>query len=110
MSSEKRARVLTPDDITAIGEAFDERVIRLLESIGYDVTTPASRASIREDHTFLRDFRVGSGKVKLGALTSLAGAALVGMGVLLWHTVSASTPKERPTMSLGSPSGFDRGQ
>ncbi len=82
---ERRNQVLTPDDIAAIGETFDQRVIRLFESIGYDITSPAARAGIREDHSWVRDFRTGSERVKLGALIAAVGSIGSGLAWLAWH-------------------------
>lgn len=81
----RRARVLTPDDITAIGETFDQRLIRWFESIGYDVSTPDARAGIREDHTWIRDFRIGTGKVKTGGMVALVTSAISGFVWLVFH-------------------------
>lgn len=81
----ERPKILTPDDIAAVAEAsrdaFKNEVTRLFESIGYDVTTPDARASIREDHVWVRDFRHGAAKVKTGV--TIAGISSVVSG-LLW--------------------------
>lgn len=70
---ERRKSVLLDSDLDRIGEAFDRRLTSFCEKIGYDVTTPESRAAIRDDHSFVRNFRKRAGWI----ITTIVGAAIV---------------------------------
>jgi hypothetical protein len=60
MAEERRKSLLTESDFDKIGEQFDQRQTKILELIGYDVTTPESRDAIRTDHKFVRYLRKGT--------------------------------------------------
>lgn len=87
---DQRKNVLTDDDFVKIGDAFDERMSTLFETIGYDVGSPQERANIREDHVWIRSIRVGTEKLKTGAVLSLVGSAAVALLYALWVGVKAS--------------------
>lgn len=67
---------LTEADFERIGRVFDKRVHTLFETIGYDVTTPESRARIRDDHTFIRRIRRASGLILTGLFTAIGSGVL----------------------------------
>lgn len=80
---EQRRSILSEGDLDAIGRAFDDRMNSMFEIIGYDISTPESRAEINKDHQMVRDAR----KAKALILSSFfigVGAAIasfLGIGV-----------------------------
>ncbi len=68
---ERRSGILTDDDIERLSVVLDHRISTFFENIGYDVSTPKSRAEIRDDHGFVRDWRKGAARAKLGALIAV---------------------------------------
>ena len=81
---DQRKRVLTNEDVAKIGDAFDERMSSLFETIGYNVNSPDERAKIRADHIWVRDLRTGTDKLKSGAVLSIVTTALAGITYALW--------------------------
>lgn len=80
---ERRKSVLQDSDLDRIGEAFDQRLTSFCEKIGYDVTTPETRAEIREDHTWVRKWRNRTGWIVatvVGAAIASGVAAAFGVG------------------------------
>jgi hypothetical protein len=90
MTTEHRARTLTDEDIDELMRRLDRAWVRQAEAIGYDVTTPESRAAIHADHTWTRDFRIGSARAKVtawgAAITTFIGASLY----MLWLTLKTA--------------------
>ena len=78
MSEERRKSLLLESDLDRIGEAFERRLESFCEKLGYDVTTPESRAEIRDDHRFVRVARKGALWVAGTAVVAIAGAAAAG--------------------------------
>jgi len=65
---DRRASVLTDNDIQRFLAAVEAFAVSRFESIGYDITTPKSRAEINADHVFVRDLRQGTGRAKIAAI------------------------------------------
>jgi hypothetical protein len=86
MGEERRKSSLTDNDLDRIGEAFDNRLTSFCERIGYDVTTPESRAEIRKDHEFVRESRKAKAKIVAAILTAMGtaigGAAMANTDIL----------------------------
>lgn len=78
--SEHKAGTLTDADINRLLHAIDQSFSRQMEAIGYDVSTPESRASIHADHDFVRDLRKGTSKAKMTALAMLTVAIFGAVG------------------------------
>ncbi|CAB4202412.1 hypothetical protein UFOVP1623_49 [uncultured Caudovirales phage] len=74
---------LTDEDIARFMKALDAAESKRMESIGYDLSTPAARAEIHADHVFVRDLRNGTSKAKVTAL----GAFIVAMLAVVGHWV-----------------------
>lgn len=75
---DRRKSSLTEDDFARIGETFDHRLSNLFEVIGYDTSTPDSRAEIRDDHKFVRDARKAKGTI-LGAIYVAIGSGIASL-------------------------------
>jgi trimethylamine:corrinoid methyltransferase-like protein len=83
MTTERRAGVLTEHDFERIGEEFAKQ----LETIGYDVSTPESRAAIVKDHAYVRSWRLGIEKTKLAGWILVFSAAFVWLVRAMWSGV-----------------------
>ncbi len=88
--NERRGGLLTDDDFARLaaaaelaiqraGMAADAAAVARFESIGYNVSTPESRAELHLDHTFIRDLRKGTARAKMAAIGAFF---LVALGVL----------------------------
>ena len=90
MTTERRNRVLTDDDIAELMRRMDESWRRHCELIGYDVSTPETRAEIHADHMFVRNMRNGAMRAKVAgwgaAITTFVGGALY----MLWLTLKTA--------------------
>lgn len=82
--AERRQTVISDSDVERIGErigeAFDQKIERLFEMIGYDTTSAEARGEIRKDHEFVRDARKARAIVMTAILASIGG----GVAVALW--------------------------
>lgn len=86
---ERRQGVLTEGDFKRIGETFEDRILRLFESIGYDVSSQEKRFEIIEDHLFVRAARKARSKILSGFLTvlgALGSAAAFGF-YIMWQAI-----------------------
>lgn len=77
---ERRTSVLSDDDIAKLLLAIDKSEARRLESIGYDLSSPGSRAEIHADHAFVRGLRKGTGRAKMAAVGAITIAILTLLG------------------------------
>lgn len=77
-SPERRKLSLSDNDIERIGEIFDRKMQGMFEVIGYDTSTPESRADIRKDHEMVRDLR------RAKTVIILAVLAAVGTSIAAW--------------------------
>lgn len=80
---ERRGK-LTKGDIQllleAIDGAYEKTLVKRFEDIGFDISTPKSRAEIRLDTGFTRDLRKGTGRVKMAMVGAIAVAILAVVG------------------------------
>ena len=74
--------MLTDNDIQRFLAAVEAAAVSRFESIGYDITTPKSRAEINQDHVFVRDLRKGTGRAKVAAI----GAFFLFVLSIIGHT------------------------
>lgn len=91
--AERRSTSLTDEDITRLLAAIDKSEAARLEAIGYDISTAQERGEIREDHSFVRGLRKGTGKAKsigFGAFV-LAVLGLVGHWVVVGIEMALQT-------------------
>lgn len=93
----RRSLALSDEDVDRIERAFEKSMFRVFELIGYDITDPKERDAIRDDHKFVRNFRLGSMKaqvtVGMAAITAFVGAFLW----VLWYGIKAAlTAKGAP--------------
>lgn len=76
---ERRSSILTDDDFSRIERIFDSRIQRLFETIGYDTSTPESRAAIYADHRFVRGLRKARGLVITGIGSAVSMIFYIGV-------------------------------
>lgn len=90
----RRERNLTEEDIAELLRRMDEadeaRWASRMETIGLDVTTPASRKAIADNNSFVTDFRTGAARAKMAAwgagISTFVGASLY----MLWLTLKTA--------------------
>ncbi len=80
-------RTLSDQDVEEIAQRVAEKVVpQLLESIGFDISSADSRANIRRDNQWVREWREGGEKARstvIGfGLTTIVGGAIW----LLWES------------------------
>lgn len=71
---ERRQSVLTDDDMERFAEVMERSWVRYAESIGFDVSTPSTRAEIYADHRFVRNARQVKGRILAGFITAIGSA------------------------------------
>lgn len=75
-------------ELEEIVERLMTRVVdRILENIGYDVSTPESRAAIRDDHRWVRDFRTSASTARSVTYGAGLTAVVTGSLVLVWQAL-----------------------
>ena len=81
---ERRIATLTEADYERLSKMFDERLDRMAELIGYDVSTHESRDEIRRDHEFTREARKGISAIRSRGMMALVSAIVTGIAWLIW--------------------------
>lgn len=84
---DRRSSRISSDEIDSIADKFMERLTIAAENIGYDITTPESRAEINKDHQFLRDWRTGTSTTKTAAVGVGITTIIGGVLWLLWNGI-----------------------
>jgi len=87
---ERRKSHLTDHDLERIGDAFDERLSKRFELIGYDDTTPESRAEIRKDHEWTRTTR----QFKTAIIMAIALAIAGGIGTTIYNGMTVAAQEQ----------------
>lgn len=89
--TERRDATISDHELELLTERLLEKfMFRILENIGYDVTTAESRAFIREDHQWVRDWRTGAAKAKSAAAGAGVAAFVSGGVYLMWLAFKAA--------------------